>query len=468
MLTHDAVAALGRTLCGRIGTPRHELWFKDKTKFQVDADDQLIVGVPNCFYQDWLREKFADDVSAAAAEVLGKAVTVSFVIDPELFQAERKRQAETPSPSSVAAPVESLPAPPAQESNGKLSRLRVRRWRHLGEFVVGPANRVAHAAALNLVEEPGMGPIPLVLHGPVGSGKSHLLEGIYAGLKQTAPEARIVYLTAEDFTNRFLASVHGQKQAGFRKQFRDCDVLLVDDLHFLARKTATQEEFLHTLETLQRDGRPVIVTCDAHPRLADLFLPELTDRLSGGAVYGLGWPDAETRRGIIRNKTRDRASLPADVVDYLASSLRGNVRELEGAMHSLFHLAKVTDRPITLELCQEALAEVLRAAVRTVQLVDIDRSVANVFRLPSGALQSKQRRAQFSNPRMLAIYLARKHTAATYGEVGRYFGNRNHSTAVAAEKKVRVWLTGKDSLPIGDAAIPVRDLVERVEAELSR
>ncbi len=460
--TCEVLAALEQTLLQRITVARYDLWFRDKTKFTLEAD-RLVVGVSNLHYQDWLTKKFADDVRAAAAEVLGEPIAVAFVIDPELFQAQRQA-APTAASTAASASAASLPATPAPET----MRRGLRRWRRLGDFVVGSCNRVAHAAALGVVEEPGLVPIPMVLHGPVGAGKSHLLEGIRAGLSDKYPEARILYLTAEDFTNRFLASMHQNKQPSFRRQFRECDVLLVDDLQFLARKTATQIEFLHTLETLQREGRTVVVTCDCHPRLAEIFQPELTDRLVGGAVHGLAWPDPATRRSLLVAKTLGKTVLPDEVLSLLTDRLRGNVRELEGAVHSLLHLAKVTDKPITLELAQEALADVLRASIRTVALPDIDRAILTVLDLPHGTLQSRKRSWQISGPRMLAMYLARKHTSATYSEVGQHFGQRNHSTAVAAEKRVRLWLADQESILIGTKKSPVKDVIERIESELAR
>jgi chromosomal replication initiator protein len=454
------LAALEHALLQRITAARYDLWFQGKTKFALHGD-RLVVGVSNLHYQDWLQKKFGEDVRAAAADVFGQPLTVAFVIDPELFQAQRQA-APAAAADGTAAPAEGLPAPPAPET----MRRALRRWRRLGDFVVGSCNRVAHAAALGVVEEPGLAPIPMVLHGPVGSGKSHLLEGIRAGLSDKYADARIVYLTAEDFTNRFLAAMHQNKQPSFRRQFRECDVLLVDDLQFLAKKTATQVEFLHTLEALQRDGRTVVVTCDCHPRLAEIFQPELTDRLVGGAVHGLAWPDSATRRSLLIVKAK--AVLPADVLDLLTERLRGNVRELEGALHSLVHLARVTERPITLALAQEALAEVLRASVRTTSLPDVDRAVVTVLDLPHGALQSKKRSWQISGPRMVAMYLARKHTSATYSEVGQHFGQRNHSTAVAAEKRVRLWIAEHESIIVGSNKAPVKDLIARIETELAR
>ena len=321
------------------------------------------------------------------------------------------------------------------------------------------------------MEALGQGPNPLVLHGPVGTGKTHLLEGIYAGLRKGRTDGRICYVTAEDFTNRFLHAMHSGKLGAFRKHFRECEALLVDDLHFLAKKRATQEEFLHTFDALHADNRQVVVSCDCHPKLAGEFTPELTDRLLGGAVWGMTPPDAETRLDILRAKSmrnRGESAIPDDVLRHLAEHLRGNVRELEGALHSLRHYGHVTGQPMDLNLAREALADLLRHAVRVVQLTDVEQAVCRVLRLEPNALQSKQRAWAVSHPRMLAMYLSRKHTAAAYSEIGQYFGGRNHSTAVAAEKKIRQWLESDGELALGECRLRVRELVESVERELLR
>jgi chromosomal replication initiator protein len=464
----EVVAALGRAIALRIGEPRYHLWFANRTKITWD-DDHLVVGVPNHFVQDWLQAKFAEDVRAAAGDVLERPVQVRFVIDPELFQAARKEQEACAKPAAPKPAPVADPAPKAQPVRPAREGRHARRWGRLGDFVVGPCNRVAHASALSVVEEPGQGANPLVLHGPVGTGKTHLLEGIYVGLRKRHPDWRVCFLRAEDFANRFLHALHHGKLGGFRKYFRECDALLLDDLHFLATKRATHEEFLHTFDTLQADGRQVVVTCDCHPRLADLFTPELTDRLLGGAVWGLTAPDPETRLGILRARAvRAELIVPDDVLRFLAGQLRGNVRELEGALHSVQHYSRVTGRPIDLALTREALADLLRHAVRVVQLADVDRAVCRVLRLETGALQSKQRAWAVSHPRMLAMYLGRKHTAAAHSEVGQYFGGRNHSTAVAAEKKVRAWLRDDGELNLGERRVRVREVVELVERELFR
>jgi chromosomal replication initiator protein len=492
----DIASELAHALTRRIGEPRYKLWFERHTRFlQDDLGDVLIVGVPNRHFEEWLQKTFAADVSAAAREVFGRPLAVRFTIDPQLFQAARREQAEAKSttganppagpdrsaprgapkatatigpPSSPPAKEESAPARPttSAEDSSTATPKRSRRWRRLGDFVVGSCNRVAHASALSVVEDPGEGANPLVLHGPVGTGKTHLLEGIYGGLRRSRPHWRVTYVTAEDFTNRFVQAMRTGKLAAFRKQFRECDALLVDDLHFLATKRATQEEFLHTFDSLQSDGRQMVLTCDCHPRLGDDFTPELTDRLLGGGVWGLAPPDADTRLAILRGLVARGTPVPDEVLRHLAAQLRGNVRELEGALHGLRHFCRVTGRPADLAAAREALGELLRHAVRVVQLADVDRAVCAVLRLDAGTLQGKGRAWVVSHPRMVAMHLGRKHTSASYAEIGAHFGGRNHSTAVAAEKRVRSWLNDDAELALGIRRVRVRELVERVERDL--
>jgi chromosomal replication initiator protein len=375
---------------------------------------------------------------------------------------------------------EPVPAvPPARQASAPLAATgqaseplaaparRGRRWHKLSEFVVGACNRVAHAAALSVVEAPGESANPLVLHGPVGTGKTHLLEGIYAGIRRAHPDWKVTYITSEDFTNRFVQAMRLDKLGAFRKQFRECDVLLVDDLHFLATKKATQEEFLHTFDVLLADGRQLVLTCDCHPRLADDFSAELVDRLLGGAVWPLTPPDATTRLDVLRSKaSSDGRRIPDEVLRFLAEQLRGNVRELEGALQSIRHYAVVTGRAIDVPLVREALADLLRHAVRVVHLEDVDGALCAVLRLEPGTLQGKGRSWAVSHPRMVAMFLARKHTAASYSAIGEHFGGRNHSTVVAGEKKVRQWLQANAELALGERRVRVRELVERVERDL--
>jgi chromosomal replication initiator protein len=481
----DAFARrMEQALVSRIGAPRYGLWFQRHATF-VPAGRELVVGVASGHFQEWLEATFGEAVRSAAAEVLGEPTRVRFVVDPALFPPDgpagggcqppgRTQQgADTPRPPGKPVQLDlfgqpAAPPPPRTRRGPKPADRPARRFKLLSDFVVGACNRVAHASALSVVEEPGQGANPLVLHGPVGTGKTHLLEGIYAGLRKRWPDLRPCYVTAEEFTTRFVQATRFGKQGGFRRQFRDCSALLLDDLHFLATKRATQEEFLHTFDALLADGRQVVVTMDCHPRLAEELMPELADRLLGGAVWGLLPPDDETRLGILRQKAGGGLLLPDDVLKYLARNLRGNVRELEGAVNGVRHYARVTGRVVSQPLVREALGDLLRHTVRAVTVPDVDAAVCTVLRLTAGTLQSKARSWAVSHPRMLAIYLARKHTAATYGEIAKHFGARTHSTAVAAEKKVRGWLQKDERLALGDREWRARDLADRVERELHR
>jgi chromosomal replication initiator protein len=461
----QVVASLGQAIAQRIGEPRYRLWFDGKTKFSW-TDSLLVVGVPNRFYQEWLEKTFADAVRAAAADILGQALPLRFAIDPELYQATRVAEiADGNVRHDPPAPAGEQPNKPKSQHATK----RVRRWRRLEEFVVGPCNRLAHAAAQSIVEGPGQAASPLVIYGPIGTGKTHLLEGIRAGLHRSHPDWHISCLSSEEFTNRFLYAMKQGQMPHFRKHFRECDVLLVDDLHFLANKRVTQEEFVNTFDALLAEGKQIVVTCDCHPRLAEEFVAELTDRLLGGPVWGMEPPDADTRLAILKAKcARGEPAVPEDVLRLLAGQLRGNVRELEGALHSVRHFSVVTGRPIDVPLAREALAELLRHSLRVVQLPDIDRHLCGVLRLEGRALQGKQRAWAVSHPRMLAMFLARKHTRASYSEIGHYFGGRNHSTVVAAEKKVRQWLEKDGELSLGARRLGVREVIDRVERELQR
>ena len=449
-------------LIERINADRYNLWFRGHSRFQLH-DDALIVVVPNLMCQEWLQKTFGDDVRDAARTVVGPNVLVRFVIEPEAARSGKPEPKRLPAEVSVAQ---------ATESAAPRKSLKVRsprRWKSLGDFVVGPCNRVAHASAVNVVEEPGQGVNPLVFYGPVGTGKTHLLEGVYLGLRKRWSDLAVRYVTAEDFTNSFVASMHAHKQSQFRQRYRDCSVLLIDDLDFLKGKQATQIEFLHTFDALVADHKQVAITLNCHPRMSDDLMPELVDRLIGGAVWSLLPPDADTRLDLLRAKSARQALPIADeVLGFVAKQLRGNVRELEGAIHSLRHYSQVTHQPITESLAREALGDLLRHAVRVVGMADINSTICQLLQLPDKSLVERKRAWAVSHPRMLATYLCRKHTSATYGEISQFFGNKTHSSAVAAERKVRDWLQSNGSIRVNEREWNVRDLVERAERELGR
>ncbi len=460
----------------RIGTQRYSLWFEGNTSFVLLGRDLMVV-VSNESFQKWLEQTFGIEVRSAAAEVSGSEWAVRFVVETG---ATHQPQTAPPLVISSAAtatifgdeiqiPPPSRPTKKRTNDEGQPAQRSTRRWKLLNDFVVGSSNRVAYAAAQSVVEDPADCANPLVLFGPVGTGKTHLLEGIYAGLRKQHPDLRPVLITAEEFTTRFVQACRFDKQSQFRRQFRECSALLLDDLNFLANKPRSQEELMHTLDALIAEGHQVVLTTDCHPKLADELLPELVDRLQAGATWPLQPPDEATRLDILRKKsTVGSPVIPEAILKDMAKNIRGNVRELEGAVISVRHYAKVTGRPVDGAMLREALGDLLRHAVRATTIKNVDEAVCTVLRLMPGALQSKGRSWAISHPRMVAVYLSRKHTTATYGEISKHFAAKTHSTAVASEKKVRAWLDKKESLVIGDRTWDIAEFIERIERELQK
>jgi len=452
-------------LVAQIGAARFQMWFGASRVLFVPGQGEAIVAFASEEFHKWLEHTFGGAIRTAAHRVLGADANVRFVTDAELFKPESIEPLEA---EAFGPPTGKKSFDNPTTTSRKPKEGPTRRWKTLADFIVGASNRVAHAAALSAIENPTDCGNPLVLHGPVGTGKTHLLEGIYVGLRRNHPEFKPRYITAEDFTTRFVQASRFEKHDAFRRQFRECDALLIDDLHFLATKPGTQREFVHTLDSLVADGRLVAVTTDCHPRLAEELMPELVDRLVGGAVWPVQPPDDQTRHEILKKKSGGSPAIPESVLKFLAGNLRGNVRELEGAIHSIRHFAKHTGRPVELGMIREALGDLLRHAVRTVSVQDVDDAVCRVLRLASGALQSKARTWATSHPRMLAIFLCRKHTSATHGEIAKHFGAQTHSAAVAAEKRVRAWIQKDEKLTVGERMWSIRDLVDRLERELQR
>jgi chromosomal replication initiator protein len=476
--TDDAIVRIVAALIARIGSSRYHLWFAENSRILLDGRE-IVFAARNSQFRDWAAEKFGPTIRDAVREAVGE-MPVRFAIDSESADAEPPKivvptGALGPVPSQLNLFGEpSVPLPPKAikkqfKTEQEAVARQARKWKTFAEFAVGPSNRVAWAAALAVAEEPGLGPNPLVLHGPVGTGKTHLLEAIHAAWRKQTLSSRPVFVTAEEFTHRFVQGTRFNKMGPFRRHFRECSALLFDDLHFLANKRGSMEEFLYTLDALVTDGRQVVVTSDCHPRLAEEFLPELVDRLLGGAAWGLLPPDDETRLDILRRKAIGaQPPVGDDVLKFLARNLKGNVRELEGAINGVRHYAKVSGQAVGVGAAREALGDLLRHTVRAVTVADVDSAVCIVLRLSSGQLQSKSRSWQVSHPRMFAIFLARKHTAATYGEIAKHFGVRQHSTAVAAEKRVRAWLAANEAIALGDRRWTAKDLVDRIERELQK
>jgi chromosomal replication initiator protein len=326
---------------------------------------------------------------------------------------------------------------------------------------------LALAAALEMVQTRGTDFNPLLIHGGVGLGKTHLLEGIAHGLRTRHPGQNTVLVTAESFTNGFLEAIRTNSLSRFRARYRGADALLVDDVHFLAAKRATQDEFLHTFNAVVSSGRPIVLSADQHPRSLARLSDELATRFLGGMVVKLEPPDVATRRLIVHAKAIARGiELPEVVTAYIAEHLRSSVRELEGAVQCVIGHSTLIGRRIDLNLARQALGDSIRCTAQAIALKDIEHAVCRLFRIDTELLRSDRRARSVAQPRMLAMYLARKHSGAAYAEIGRHFGGRNHSTVISAEKKVRTWLKTDEHSAMLPGFETVADIVAALERSL--
>lgn len=474
----EIVAAIRAHLASRIGKDRCEVWFGATTQLEVSGAS-LIVRVPNQFFQDWLRSHFRKDLEAAALAVCGKALELEFCIDEpgtvELAPARPVVEPDCiPRPAGVPQPAAAKPAPvaaptiamPLLSIDKAAQALPRRRWASLDTFVVGNSNALAYKAAQMSVERPGTYS-PLVVHGPAATGKSHLAEGICSEFRRRHPRSRTVMLSAEQFTGYFLEALHGSGMPSFRRKYRDLDLLVIDDLQFFTNKRATIVELLNTIDTLSREGRQLVFTSDRSPAALKALGPELTGRLSAGMVCRLEPAEYETRLGIVRNQAEQLGmQVPEEVAVYIATHFASQARELAGALKKLQASSFAHEQPITIELAESSLRELLDHQSRVVKLADIDRAVCVVCGIQSDSLQSAAKGAQVSHPRMLAMWLARKYTRAGLSEIGSYFGRRSHSTVISAQRKVEGWKANGSLLKTPGGGLSLNEMIRRVEERL--
>lgn len=456
---HQAILA---SLENRLGPQKFNAWFKAATRLEIQ-DEHIRLNVPNPFVASWIENHFMTDLESAVADGLGDGHPVMVCVDSTLSGKFRKRQLDNQASqvarvTSGAGRRRDLPKPPP---------LRYR----LDTFVVGSSNQLAYSAALAVANGDKTGFNPLFIHGGCGLGKTHLLQGICSGINGRGPRPRRWrYVSAEQFTNEFVTAIKTKQVEPFRAAYRKLDVLVVDDVHFLAAKRATQEEFLHTFNTIDTAGKQVIMASDAHPKLVGQFTEQLVSRFLSGMVVKIEPPDRATRVEIIRRRAASlRVIVPEEVLDYIAMHIRGNVRELEGTLIKLTALAGLNDSPITLDLATEALAEYLAHTGSALTLGDIEVTVTAYFAITPADLHSSRRTRTVSLARMIAMTLARRHTQMSYPEIARFMG-KNHSSVVLAVQRMEkllgengtcTWMT-----PAGPRSANARVLFKTLQDQL--
>jgi chromosomal replication initiator protein len=456
-----------------LGARRYALWCEQRIRPSI-ADDVLTIAVGSPFLLSCFQKQFKDVLTAVAQEVLGPAAQAVLTVDATLALTATL-PTESAQPAVVAVTSPARKSPPANEVPARAPNAgtgvfptRQRRLADLAEFIPSPATEFALTATRQAAAAtPGTQFHPLFLYGAVGTGKTHLLEGICRQLRRTQPSLQVVLITAEGFANYFTQALRDRTLPSFRQRFRSVDALLVDDIDFFESKRVFQEEFLHTLMELADHGRQVIVTGDRHPRLLTKLGEDLISRFQSGLVCRLETPDVETRKRIVTVKARKfDGEFAPEALDYIAERFTGSVRELEGALNCLQTCFTMTRQRVTAATARKVLADLERDCLRIVRLADVERVVCHLFGLRPKDLKSDSRVRTLAQPRMLAMFLARKHTQSAYTEIGSHFGGRNHSTVMSAERKVQQWMEENATIRVASQSWTIHEIVNTLEQQL--
>ena len=413
-----------------VGVERWRVWFDGATDFHVTPDG-LTVGVANLFISDYLKSHFADHLATAAQQAFGRPLPITYLVQPDLFQKRRTQNlaGEVAAMERLALPAKAGPRPsrrPSPESRPLFT---------LDNFVVGPCNQMAAAAAAAAAQAPGRDFHPLFVHGSCGVGKTHLLHGILHALRKHGIR-QVACLSAEQFTNEYVGAMKSGCMDAFRFRYRNLDVLAIDDIHFLSGKPGTQEEFLHTFNEFDGQGRLVVLASDSAPREIEAIQDQLSSRFSAGLVVRLMPPDNDTRRRILEAKALQMGRrLTPEVLNFVADRVKGSVRDLEGALTRLIAFTALLKQPLTLELARHSLADFAVSMPRRTGLPEVEEAVSAFFGVTVSDIHSDRKSHSISLARQTAMVLARELTDLSFADIARHMGGKNHTTVLAACKK---------------------------------
>ena len=476
-------AALGE-LQVTLSPANFETWLRDTALVEVD-DTRFRISVPNGFAKDWLESRYRSLISQTLGRIVGYAVQVDFFVGAGEATGEASEDAGAAAPTRTEsaehhAPVAVGPGmlprsgdAPERRQAPPTPQVRVEPGRVGGEggtsninprytfsnFIVGSANRLAHAASLSVAERPGHAYNPLFLYGGVGLGKTHLMHAIGNQVAAKFPRKRVVYATSEKFTNEFITSIQQGKIDEFRARYRRIDLLLIDDIQFIADKERTQEEFFHTFNAIHEDGKQIVLSSDRPPKAILTLEERLRSRFEWGLIADLTAPDLETRIAILRAKAEEGAvPISSDVIEFIARKVVSNIRELEGALNRIVAYASMGAMPISIELAQAVLSNVLyNPKKRQITPERIVKAVSEYYGVGLDALKGQKRDKAIVVPRQIAMFLMREETDVSLLRIGAELGNRDHSTVLHACDKITRESGGNDELRREIAA--VRELI---------
>jgi chromosomal replication initiator protein len=402
----------------RVNPHSFATWFRP-TRMERLEEDRLIVRVPTRLFSKRLTETYGQLLQAVITEIGKPQLQLEFVCadaEPAAANATATAQAKLD--------FESV----AHQLNPRYT---------FDSFIVGASNQFAHAAAVAVAEQPSKSYNPLFLYGGVGLGKTHLMQAIGHSLKKRNPALRLTYISAEKFTNEVIASIRFERMAAFRDRFRNMDVLMVDDIQFIATRERTQEEFFHTFNALYDQQKQIVISSDCPPKEISSIEERLRSRFEWGLIADIQPPDLETKIAILQKKAEsERAQVPDDVAEYIARSIKSNIRELEGALIRLMAYASLTGAELNLATAQQVLKNIIETHEKKVTIEQIQKRVSEVFGLRAQDLKMRSNSKVISYPRQVAMFIVKQLTSASLPEIGRQFGGKHHTTVLHSINKI--------------------------------
>jgi len=443
-------------LKNEIGEQVFKAWFLPIAPVSVSGD-LLTLGVPNEFFEEWIREHYEQFLLAHINSVAGKKMRIGFAILPdEEVQAPQTRPEQKPAERGKRGWLGSLFPRQADELILKETRLNSKYT--FDNFVVGPGNRFAHAASLAIAESPARTYNPFFIHGGVGLGKTHLMHALGNEILKKSAKVKILYLSSEDFMNQLIGAIQTRTTPKFRQKYRSVDVLLIDDIHFIGGKESTQEEFFHTFNALYDAHKQIVMSSDRPPKEIHALEERLISRFAWGLITDIQAPDFETRTAILRKKSeKETIRLSDDVFLFLAEKIKTNIRELEGALIRVIAYAQLMGKEVTVALAKEVLKGMIVEEENKIGVGLIQKKAADYFNISMADMKARKRTKTVAYPRQVAMYLSRDLTEFSLAEIGSFFGGRDHTTVLHACEKI------ESSLKVNEK---VRWLIDRLVREI--
>ncbi len=413
-------------------------WFKN-TSIAERGADHILIAVPSAFNRDWIAAKYHQEMLKALKSLAPEIKEIKY----QLGNAQPQASQNTSAKKTVKAPSESQSG---QKETFSVGASGLNPKYTFETLIIGKNNELAHAASQAVAKTPGTQYNPLFIYGGVGLGKTHLMHAAGHRLLQNNPKTRILYITAEKFANDYVGAIAQKKMEEFKKEYRNVDALLIDDIQFMAGKEGFQEEFFHTFNELRDKGKQIIITSDRPPKEIPAIEQRLVSRFEWGMIADIQAPDLETRIAILRTKMEKKGvNITEDILFYIAENVQSNIRELEGALNRLAVYQQMENRGLVLDQAKTILASIIGTKKRVTSIKKIAESVASFYNISMEDLIKESRKKEFVKPRQIAMFLVRKELDNSFPSIGDFFGGRDHTTVMHAVEKVGKLISEKDS-----------------------